>query len=100
MAFVDALKKRWKEQKGYCSVFDRVRADKINKEKNELKSFIKQQKKLMRRQKSDECVSRKYSSSHFPETRFAKYNDDLTDNMEASFKTSTGKIIELRSRSA
>jgi len=26
MAFVDALKKRWREQKGYCSIFERLRA--------------------------------------------------------------------------
>lgn len=41
MAFVNALKKRWKEQKGYSSLFDKIRADKLKREKNELKAFVK-----------------------------------------------------------
>jgi len=49
LAFVNSLKRRWREQNGYCSAFDRVRAEKLQKEKNELKLRVKQEKRRLRR---------------------------------------------------
>jgi len=54
MAFVDALKKRWREQKGYCSVFDRIRAEKLKKEKVELKAYVKSQRRQMLRRRNSQ----------------------------------------------
>lgn len=51
MAFVNALKRRWKEQKGFCSVFDRARAQKLKKEKKELKSFMR---KIIKKQDNED----------------------------------------------
>ena len=56
MAFVNALKKRWRDQKGYCSMFDKVRAEKLTKEKNELKAFVKNQRRQMKRRMSAQNI--------------------------------------------
>jgi hypothetical protein len=48
VAFLDTLKKRWKMQKGYCSLFDKIRAEKFKKEKDDLK---KEMKKIRRKQR-------------------------------------------------
>lgn len=52
MAFINSLKRRWKEQKGYWSAFDRIRAEKLNKEKNEFKRLMRQERKLQGKQLS------------------------------------------------
>ena len=44
-AFIETIKKRWRQQKGYCSIFDRVRAEKIQRQKQELKALMKMHKK-------------------------------------------------------
>ena len=49
LAFVNSLKKRWREQNGYCSAFDRIRAQKLQKEKNELKITTRKGRKRMQR---------------------------------------------------
>lgn len=46
IAFINSLKRRWREQKGYCSVFDRVRADKLMKEKREFKRLMRHERKI------------------------------------------------------
>ena len=52
IAFVNSLKRRWREQKGYCSVFDRVRADKLMKEKKEFKRLMRHERKMQGKQLS------------------------------------------------
>ena len=50
LAFVNSLKKRWREQNGYCSVFDRIRAQKLQKEKKDLKDMNRKGRKRIQRQ--------------------------------------------------
>ena len=38
-AFVDSLKRRWRQQKGYCSVFDKARMIKSSMERGQFKTI-------------------------------------------------------------